>query len=819
MIIKLNPNTLIQLKKTYRKLFVCCLFLVANIHFAYGQYCTSNSTSASFCSTSLVSVGSLNNASSGCANYSDYTNIYTELSLNSTYNLTIGLENCSGISAPKICNIYIDWNANQSFEPNEEVHHINATTTLAANQPLFNLTLSVPANAVEDTILMRVVTLYTAIDNANDYSCGTYGWGETEDYSLIISGMINGVNISDNPCFGDSIGTIDISTVNTPGSNFAYSIDGGASYSSSSVFPNLPNGSYDVCVVDSSTGQAQCYNNNPVVINSPNALYATTNVIDLSCFNSNDGILNATAYGGQPNYFFEWTNNSSVFIGDSISLLNPGYYDLLITDNNGCKFGVDSLFVKNPSKVVIDSVNTSSVGNYNLSCHNSTDGFVEVFASGGTGGMLVNWNGIVSPQTLYQNLPSGVQEVIVFDDNFCQEDTSIFLTAPERISSSNTVLHVGCENENDGSLTTNILGGVSPFSIGLADSTGTNLFNAVNSQGVEFINSLVVGDYLLSVSDSNNCTYAETVSIENPVFTLTTKDVDCYGTNSGQISYTIDFSVDTFNLISPASVNNLIAGVYSFVIESNQGCKFDSIVTIKEPDEIGVIQSAKIICEDSELSDILVTGYGGVTPYSIYWTTGDTVFNPSYGIGSYSYTFSDANNCLYNGQIEVIPSSIPNLSYSMTEPSCFENFDASIEIFVTDGYPPFKYNWEDGRGEALIDSLPPKTYRLTVTDSAECSSSLLELVVPYVYSDCFYFPDAFTPNGDGINDVYEISSIFSRQPVELSIYDKLGSLIFFSNEDLKWDGTYKNRKCQSGTYYYVLKYANQYTTGDLLLLE
>lgn len=790
-----------------------------NIHLAYGQYCSSSSTSASFCSTSLVSIGSLNNASSGCANYSDYTNLYTELSLNTNYNLTIGLDNCSGISAPKICNVYIDWNANQTFEPNEEAIHINATSTAEANQALFNLTLNVPADAVEDTILMRVVTLWSTTDNANDYSCGTYGWGETEDYSLIISGMITGVNVSENPCFGDSIGSIDISTVNIPGSNFAYSIDGGASYSSSPIFSDLPNGAYDVCVIDNSSGQAQCYNNNPVVIGSPTALYVTTNVIDLSCFNANDGILNATAYGGQPNYFFEWSTNSNVFNGDSISLLNPGYYDLLVTDNNGCEFAVDSLFVKNPSKVVIDSVNTSSISNYNLSCHNSTDGFVEVFSSGGTGGMLVNWNGIISTQTLYENLAAGVQEIIVFDGNFCQADTTINLIAPDRISSSNTVLHLGCENENDGSITTTILGGVSPFTMALTDNAGASLFSTVNSDGVELINNLVVGDYFLSVSDSNNCTFSETISIENPVFTFSTKDVDCFGNNSGQISYAIDFSLDTFNLISPASSNNLVAGVYNFVIESNQGCRFDTVVSIKEPDELGVNQSATIICEDSELSNLSAIGFGGVTPYSIYWNSGDTIFNPKLGIGDYSYTFSDANNCLYYGSVEVIPPSIPELSYTSSEPSCFENFDASIEIFVANGYPPFNYNWEDGRTEALIDSLPPKTYRLTVTDSANCSSSLLELNIPYVYNDCFYFPDAFTPNDDGINDVYEISSIFSRKPIELSIYDKLGSLIFFSNEELKWDGTYKNRKCQVGKYYYVLKYANQYTTGELLLLE
>jgi hypothetical protein len=48
--------------------------------------------------------------------------------------------------------------------------------------------------------------------------------------------MITGVNVSENPCFGDLIGSIDISTVNIPGSNFAYSIDGGASYSSNPFF-------------------------------------------------------------------------------------------------------------------------------------------------------------------------------------------------------------------------------------------------------------------------------------------------------------------------------------------------------------------------------------------------------------------------------------------------------------------------------------------------------------------------------------------------------------------------------------------------------
>ena len=105
---------------SYLKLCLICLFNLIVQNFLYSQYCTSSSASASFCSTSLVEISSLSNASVGCANYSDYTSIYTELILNGSYNLTIGLDNCSGFTMPKISNVYIDWNGNDIFDVEDE---------------------------------------------------------------------------------------------------------------------------------------------------------------------------------------------------------------------------------------------------------------------------------------------------------------------------------------------------------------------------------------------------------------------------------------------------------------------------------------------------------------------------------------------------------------------------------------------------------------------------------------------------------------------------------------------------------------------------
>ena len=112
---------MMKFKLSFFKLFTIYSCTFGVVHFSFAQYCSSSSTNASFCSTSLVSIGSLNNTSSGCANYSDYTSIYTELVLNGIYNLTIGLNNCSGFISPKISNVYIDWNGNEIFDVSEEV--------------------------------------------------------------------------------------------------------------------------------------------------------------------------------------------------------------------------------------------------------------------------------------------------------------------------------------------------------------------------------------------------------------------------------------------------------------------------------------------------------------------------------------------------------------------------------------------------------------------------------------------------------------------------------------------------------------------------
>ena len=790
--------------------------MVGSVTNSPAQYCSSSSTTAFFCATSNVSIGTLNNNSFGCANYSDFTSIYTELLVNNSYSLNIGLQNCSGFSTPKVSNVYIDWDGNQNFEADENVFHINATSTLLANQINFGTTINVPSDATQDTVLMRVVTFWSVNDDLSDYSCGVYGWGETEDYSIVIRGLIDDVGVQQNLCYGDTLGQISISS--TSPNALSYSIDGGLTYYSSNVFANLSNGLYNVCVYDSSTSTSQCYVNNPIVVDSPDSLFAITNVTDLSCHDSNNGQLNAQAINGTPNYTFQWTEGSNLYSGSNVTNLPQGQYSLLVTDQNGCTFSTDSIVINSPVELTIDSLVLSSYAGFNISCTNANDGSVNVLASGGNSNYSFNLNGNVTNLPLYQNLTAGPYTLTVFDSNACFKDTSFVLLEPTPISSSNTILHLGCENENDGSITTNVFGGVVPYTINITGDMSMYSNGVTNSDGNAFFDSLQVDNYAFEVTDLNDCSYVDSFNIENPQLILSVENVNCFSGTDGLINFSVDFSTDVFNVISPPSASSLSAGTYNFLIANDQGCFFDSTIVISEPDDFTLTDSVSIICDDFELADITINLFGGVLPYTILWNTGDTVLNPSYGVGLYEYQCIDNNGCVIDGTVEVLPPQIPQLSYVLTEPSCFENFDGAIDVLVEQGYPPYNYKWNNGRKESYIDSLPPNTYRLTVTDSANCQSTTLEVVLPYVYNDCFYFPSAFTPNDDGLNDVYEVVSIFKREPVVLSIFNTLGSLMHRSSE-LIWDGTFKGSKCPIGKYYYHLSYANQYTKGEFWLLE
>jgi gliding motility-associated-like protein len=122
------------------------------------------------------------------------------------------------------------------------------------------------------------------------------------------------------------------------------------------------------------------------------------------------------------------------------------------------------------------------------------------------------------------------------------------------------------------------------------------------------------------------------------------------------------------------------------------------------------------------------------------------------------------------------------------------------------------YLWSPAAGLSSTSILNPVAapavttrYTLRITTTAGCTNtdSVLLTVVPY----CIKALGAFSPNGDGINDVWKVyDGINCTRQIAVKVYNRYGGLIY-ENENYQnnWNGTYKGKNIADGTYYYIME--------------
>jgi hypothetical protein len=156
-------------------------------------YCPSNATSTFDEEILSVSLGTMTNAST-CfttggpgslqSQYSNYTTVVPALNMEvgSTYPLSVQLGTCNG-NYSNFTKVFIDWNRDGDFLDANETAYQNAAFATGPNVQSGNIT--VPAGAQLGITRMRVVNVETTLATQVN-SCGTYAWGETEDYLINI---------------------------------------------------------------------------------------------------------------------------------------------------------------------------------------------------------------------------------------------------------------------------------------------------------------------------------------------------------------------------------------------------------------------------------------------------------------------------------------------------------------------------------------------------------------------------------------------------------------------------------------------------------
>jgi gliding motility-associated-like protein len=273
---------------------------------------------------------------------------------------------------------------------------------------------------------------------------------------------------------------------------------------------NLYAGNYNCLVTDDSncTVQQTIYVSEPYTrAGSPLFLTSNNTSFEVSCKGGSDAWIEVTMAGGDYSlntYEYLWENGET---SDSIFSLSADTLGLTVIDSINCSQEF-SYIIREPDSLVSFSYLISDYNNYNISCYNASDGFVELDATGGVHNYSYIYyiNDILDSNfnsNILSNLKSDNLFIIIKDNNGCQYSDTINLIQPELLKIELNLSPDTC-SLNKGYADVIVSGGVPNYSYSW--SNGSIDF---------FSDNLSEGSYDVTVIDANKCDYSESFEIYN----------------------------------------------------------------------------------------------------------------------------------------------------------------------------------------------------------------------------------------------------------------------------------------------------------------
>ncbi|MFN7014719.1 MAG: SprB repeat-containing protein, partial [Bacteroidia bacterium] len=314
-------------------------------------------------------------------------------------------------------------------------------------------------------------------------------------------------------CNGDCNGFI---TANPVGGTPPYSFLWLSIGQTTQTATGLCAGTYQVRITDNN-GCEQTFTTN---LTEPAAINPNISFTDITCNSFCNGTASTSPTGGNPpfNYTYSWSPGGQTT--QNITNLCPGTYTVTVTDDSLCT-GTASVTISQPNPLVI---NPSS---NNISCFGACDGTVSVApVSGGTPPYSYTWTPNISTGPSQNNLCPGTYTVVVSDTQGCLDSATFVLTEPGPLNANPSSTNVLCFGACNGTATSNPIGGTPPYTY-LWSTGSTN----------QSISGLCPGTYSVTVTDTNNCSNTQSITITEPSL-LTISVATTNGVGNGQCNGT-----------------------------------------------------------------------------------------------------------------------------------------------------------------------------------------------------------------------------------------------------------------------------------------
>ncbi len=304
---------------------------------------------------------------------------------------------------------------------------------------------------------------------------------------------------------------------------------------------------------------------------------------------------------------------------------------------------------------------------------------------------------------------------------------------------------------------------------------------------------------------------------------------DYYGDQSNYTTYQDAQAAAGYNYTHNYGLINAVGQTKNYAIKlvaysgSATSCSGESAVqtiTIKN-NPVVTLSTIGTICQEAAPVQIVEdkNGFTGTGVFSGTGVSSTGLFDPAKaGPGTFtiSYVFTAINSCGYSASQVITVNPAPKASAG-PDLTLLEGGSVTINATAS-GNTPLTYKWTLANGgkaaglnqdNILTPTASPSNntdYMLTVTSADGCTASstitVTVLKAPII-------PSAFTPNGDGINDKWDIQYLNTYPNASVEVYNRYGTKLYTSfGYPIPWDGTYNGKDLPVGTYYYIVNPRN-----------
>ncbi|ASS48080.1 MAG: hypothetical protein CHH17_04870 [Candidatus Fluviicola riflensis] len=638
----------------------------------------------------------------------------------------------------------------------------------------------------------------------------------TDDMTIFFHPVAQSVVVTptDISCFGLTDGSVSVAVVGAEGP-YTYSYDGGA-YSASTTQNNLGAGNHTVNVM-SAMG---CDTLIAFTIVEPALLTVVESAhTDVACFGENNGSSTGFVSGGTLAYTYSW-NTLPVQTTATASALISGNYVLSVTDANGCATSMNVTITEPPLLQLSFNIVPPS-------CNGFANGNVSSNVVGGVAPYNYLWS-TTETGTAIHDITAGQYSLSITDSKGCTVSSTAVVTEPNPL-----IVTVSAD-------TTICPGTAIPLNAFAQGGSGTYQYNWVpggNGNSI-VVNPMSNQTYSCTVTDNNGCVISANVQVNT--FSLNPADLSIAAgattlclQDSTQLVATYTGNDPTVVLVwshcpcaASTIVTPFVTTIYTVTATNQCGQQLiaNQLITVTNPPMVSLNPSMGEICVNESVS---FSSQGDNDPdWGYEWTFGDgnSSENPLpthiYGEeGHYtvSLTVHTLGGCLLDSvmfsSVIVHPRALAIFSSSsLSETTMDPTFH-----FTNNSQNAGIYSWDFGDGSNSIITSPSHTYEtfgfytivLNANNEFNCPGST-ELTVEVTSSYDLYVPNAFTPDGDKSNNIFQVQGYgIAEDGFGLQIFDRWGELIYSSGDMSEgWDGSNKKGEdiAQDGVYTWVVQF-------------